>query len=161
MRKEVKWKNGDVLSFFENLDHIQVRSLILAAAIRKTLDALRPYYEFLRHESFIPKEQRFIEYETELSKVNIKFSKGATKIVGNREVYDLDLNNPEYKEAVKEVGERFPEELKHREKQIEEWKALLSEDFPEEVTLFKVDPSKIPDSAINPEDVKILAFLLE
>jgi len=162
MKKEVKWKVGDVYNLYSALDQVKVKSLILSAAVFKTLEGLRPYFEFIKPSSYIPMGEDYKAYEKAFGDLNRELSKGKTKFMGNQEVYDIDIESPAYKKKVEKLKEEHKEAIQAREDQFQKWKEFLDQDFEDEVILYKVDPEKVPDSAITEEkDFKIISFLLK
>lgn len=161
-KKEVKWKVGDVYALYQKLDNIKVKSLVLSAAIFKTLEGLKPYYEYVKPQNYIPVSEEFQKYEQAIREVNQEVSKGKTKLVGNTEVYDIDFSSLIYRKKIEKVNKEFEKAIKEREDQISKWKELLDKDFEDDVILHKVDADKIPDSAIlNEEDFKVLSLLIK
>lgn len=164
--KENIFTNGDAMVLYRKLNTIKgVKGIYLNHAIRSTVDNLKPYVELMDIDKLLPKTESFEKFIEENTEINKKFSNNKTKKNSEGvEIWDVDVNDPEYYKALEDLNEKYKETLEERKKDLDEYSKFLEEPFEAyDRVIKKVDVSRIKDDDILDYDNEypFLHFLLK
>ena len=137
-------KNREVLDYCEQLlqggglKPIKLSGLFIIHKLSKNMDKLEKVARHIKPETLMPESKEYKEYTDKIRTLYAKHSKGKTKMVGGREIMDIEGNEKAFAKDVQSVNKEYAKAIEERQKQIDDYNEFLEKETDEKIEIDQV-----------------------